>query len=217
MKTTPLSSRKGLNYDRDQDLIAMYNYPRQVQKAIQEIQGIAGMIVYDGVVNEEEISFLSQWLKTHTQLATSYPLADLKSLFEEITKDGVVSPEERKQLFDFLKNIASGTKSSPVVEGIFAAKPRITFKTRQFLFTGEMEFGSREKAVDAVEVRGGIICNSCTQKTHYLIVGNLGSDAYKYGRFGTKIEKALTLQKQKKSEIQIVHEHDFVVAVMKQA
>lgn len=215
MKTSDPSLRKGLNYDRDQDLIAMYNYPKQVQKAIQEIQGIAGMIVYDGQVSEEEVSFLEQWLKKNSHLATKYPLSDLKSLFEEVTKDGVVSLDERRELFNFLQTIATGSRSSPVVDGIFAAKPRITFKTRQFLFTGEMEFGPREKAESAVEVRGGIVCRSCTQKTHYVVVGSLGSDAYKYGRFGTKIERALELQKQKKSDIQIVRERHFVAAVIK--
>jgi hypothetical protein len=46
-------------------------------------------------------------------------------------------------------------------------------------------------------------------------VGNLGSEAYKYNRFGTKIEKAITYQKEKKSRIQIVRERDFVAAVMR--
>jgi NAD-dependent DNA ligase len=215
VKTDNPIARRGLNYDRDQDLIAMYNYPNQVRKAIQEIQGIAGMIVYDGQVTEDEVSFLEQWLKKNGHLATKYPLSDLKSLFEEITKDGVVSPDERRRLFSFVEAIATGTKSSPVVDGIYAAKPRITFKARQFLFTGDMEFGSREKAVNAVEERGGVVANSCTLKTHYLIVGNLGSGAYKYGRFGTKIERALELQKQKKSQIQIVRERDFVAAIVK--
>ena len=214
MKRTSPPSRTGLKYDRDQDLIMMYNFPKQVQKAIQEIQGIAGMIIYDGKVSDEEISFLTQWLQKHEQFATKYPLSDLKSLFNEIMKDGVVSAEERHALFDFLSNIATGTKSSPVVDGIFTKRPHIAFDARMFLFTGEMEFGPRDKAEDAVEERGGIVCRSCTLKTDYLIVGSLGSEAYKYGRFGTKIEKALSMQKERKAEIEIVREKDFVCAVM---
>ena len=214
MKATSPSSRKGLNYDRDQDLIVMYNYPKQVQKAIQEIQGIAGMIVYDGQVGGEEVSFLEQWLKRNKHLATSYPLSDLKNLFEEITKDGLVSDEERQSLFDFLSSVAAGNKRNPVIDGIFTKKPHIAFKSRLFLFTGEMEFGPREKAEDEVRRRGGIVSGSCTLKTDYLVVGSLGSGAYKYSRFGTKIEKALGLRAQKKSGIQIVREGDFVAAIM---
>ena len=58
------------------------------------------------------------------------------------------------------------------------------------------------------------MCSSCTLKTNYLVVGALGSEAYKYGRFGMKIEKALSMNKEKSAEIQIVREKDFVGALM---
>lgn len=208
------TTTKNLSYDRDRDLIAMYNYPKQVQKAIQEIQGISGMIVYDGLISEEEIAFLEEWLETNNYLATKYPLSDLKKLFESITKDGIITKEERDGVFRFLSNIATGTKSNPVIDGIFVKKPRIAFKSKSFLFTGDMEFGPREKAETAVLERGGTLCKSCSLKTNYLVVGNLGSDAYKYGRFGTKIEKALSMQKEKKADIMIIRERDFVEAVV---
>jgi len=210
----PMRGRKKVpDYDKDKDLFYLYNYPLQVQKAIQEVQGVAGIIVYDGEVSDEEVTFLSQWLQKHEGLMTKYPLKELKAIFLEISKDGIVTAAERKKLFQFLSTIASGSKSDPVIDGIFANNPKVAFKNRIFVLTGEMEFGPRERAEEEVRKRGGVVSNSCSLKTNYLVVGNLGSEAYKYSRFGTKIEKALSMREQKKSEIQIVRERDFVGAV----
>ena len=35
-------------------------------------------------------------------------------------------------------------------------------------------------------------------KTSYVVVGSLGSDAYAYGTYGTKVKKAMELQEQGK-------------------
>lgn len=106
----PPRRTKALDYDKDKHLIFLYNYPLQVQKAVQEIQGVAGMIVYDGEVSEEEVVFLSQWLQQHEGLMTKYPLKELKTVFTDISEDGIVTPAERKKLFEFLSNIATGQK-----------------------------------------------------------------------------------------------------------
>lgn len=212
-KRIPLRT-KTLDYDRDKDLIYLYNFPLQVERAIQEVQGVAGMIIYDGEVSDQEIAFLNEWLKQHEGLTTKYPLKELKAIFAKITEDDVVTPEERNRLFEFLQSIAIGSRTNPIVDGIFTDKPKITFKGKIFVLTGEMEFGPREKAEQEIRKRGGVVSNSCTLKTNYLVVGNLGSEAYKYGRFGTKIEKALSIKEQRKSAIQIVRERDFVRAVV---
>jgi NAD-dependent DNA ligase len=209
------SKMKGLDYDRDKDLIQIYNQPLVVSRAIQEIQGAAGVIIFDGKVSDEEIKFLKEWIQKHRPYLTKFPLDKLKTLFEGILADGVVSETERQDLFNFLCTIATGVRNNLAVDGIFSAKPQIEFRGKEFLFTGDMDFGSRSKAEKAVLERGGLLSKSCSKKTHYLVVGNLGSEAYKYGRYGTKIEKALELKKSRKSDIQIVREHNFVEAVMK--
>lgn len=48
------TKEKALNYDKD--LIYLFNHSLQVKRAIQEIQGIAGMIIYDGEISEEEVA-----------------------------------------------------------------------------------------------------------------------------------------------------------------
>jgi hypothetical protein len=200
--------------DKDRELIYAYNYPLIVKKAIQELQGLAGLMIFDGTVSDEEIIFLGDWLKKNKHLLTTFPLSDLDQLFANVVATGEITDEARKKLFVFLDAIASGVKGNSVVDAIFAKKPTVKFNDRLFLFTGDMEFGSRDKAESAVIERGGEISKSCTIKTDYLVVGNLGSEAYKYSRFGTKIEKALQLQREKKSNIQIIRERYFVQSVL---
>jgi NAD-dependent DNA ligase len=208
---------KSLDYDRDKDLIDIFNRPREIARAIQEFQGAAGVIIYDGKISDLEIDFLKQWIQKHKPILIKYPLDELKALLDRILADGVVSEGERRNLFDFLSSVATGVRSNLTVEGIFTLNPRVVFKGKEFLFTGDMDYGPRSKAESAVVERGGLLSNSCTAKTQYLVVGNLGSEAYKYGRYGTKVEKALDLKKSGKSNIQIIRENSFVEAVMKAA
>lgn len=209
------SKPKSLDYDRDQDLISMYNYPLAVKRAIQEMQGAASVIIFDGKVSDDEVEFLKLWLEKYRQYSTKFPLDELAALFAQITQDGVVTQVEREDLFNFLCTVATGVLKNLTVDGIFSMNPKIIFKGKEFLFTGEMDFGPRSKAEKAVTERGGVLSRSCTTKTHYLIVGNLGSEAYKYGRYGTKIERALELRKAGKSEIQIIREESFVEVILK--
>jgi len=94
------------------------------------------MIVYDGEVSDEQLTLLSQWLQKHEELMTKYLLKELKAIFLEISKDGIVTAMERKKLFQFLSSIASGSKSDPIIEGIFADNPRIAFKDRILILIG---------------------------------------------------------------------------------
>ena len=51
-------------------------------------------------------------------------------------------------------------------------------------------------------------------ETDYLVVGSLGSEDYKYSRFGSKIAKAIKYNREKGTNIIIVKEQDFVSAVI---
>lgn len=53
--------------------------------------------------------------------------------------------------------------------------------------------------------QGGIVGKSVTKKTDYLIVGELGSDMWSSGNYGSKVKKAMELQ-EKGSTIVIVKE-----------
>ncbi len=203
-----------MDYEEGKQLIYRYNYPLLVKKSIQELIGIAGMIIYDGKIDDNEISFLTQWLGNNKAFLMNYPLSDLNEIINHILKDGTITEQEKMMLFAFLDSI-SAISPNRVVDNIFTQDCEIIFETRNFTFTGDMAWGERPKAEKAVTDRGGNCLRSCTLKTNYLVVGDLGSEFYKYGRFGSKIETALKYKDKKGTSIQIVRESNFVEAVVK--
>lgn len=71
-------------------------------KRIDELLGIIYGINYDGVINEKEIELLTLWVKenTHTDNDAIKMAVDL---LKDVLEDGVITEEERDQLFEFLK------------------------------------------------------------------------------------------------------------------
>ena len=81
----------------------------------------------------------------------------------------------------------------------------IEFSHHTFCLSGNFVYGDKDKCADEITKRGGLIAAGVTKKLNYLIVGSLGSDQWKHGNFGTKVEKAI----QYRSDgipIKIVHE-----------
>ena len=194
----------------EKQYLFIYNFDKQVDRAIQELIGISGQIIYDGKIDETEIGYLKEWIVRQGPYLTKFPLTELNSIINNILEDNIVTEKERENLFSFLSNISPSFEMNPTVEGIFDLKPKIIFKSRRFLFTGDMLFGPREKAQEIVLDKGGSIEKSCTLKLNYLVVGSMGSEFWKYGRFGTKITKALELNKLGKAKISLIKEQDFV-------
>lgn len=192
-----------------------YNFPKLVKKYIQELQGVSAAVIYDGKIDNYEIDLLKNWLIKNDEYLVQYPLSDLKKLFSDIILDNIITVEERESLLKFLIDISASPNSKPIVEGIFTINPEIIFPNKNYLFTGNLVYGSRSKAQDKVIELGGNCLKSLTLKTNYLVVGSLGSDDYKFSRFGTKIEDALKYNREKGVEINIIKEQDFVGAIIK--
>jgi len=191
-----------------------YNFSLQEKKLIQELQGIASIMIYDGKIDDSEIEFLERWVLANNDYLHEFPLSDLKELFYNITTDGIVDSDERKTLLAFLESIADAPEGNPVVENIFHNDSKITFSNKNFLFTGELEFGSRDLAQSKVNDLGGVCQPRITLTTDYLIVGSLGSEFYKYGRYGSKIEFAIKNNRLKKSDIKIIQEKYFINSII---
>jgi NAD-dependent DNA ligase len=204
-----------MDNERDRELLKRYNAPLLIKKAVQEMQGIAAAVIYDGKVDDKEIELLNLWISVHSNEVSQWPLTELWEILEEITNNGSVSDTGRQILFEFLCKFAAGPKQPNVIEGIFTEGKEVIFKNRIFAFTGKLEFGSRRKAQNAVIERGGLISanDSVTGRTNYLVVGNIGNEMWKYSRFGNKIEKALQL-KELYGTICIIKERSFVSAVV---
>lgn len=205
------------NVDRKtDDLIHRFNRPRLLDKTIQELQGAAAAIIYDGKIDDCEIELLRKWMLENREFITEWPLNELNQIVSAILIDGVITQEERHELLSFLNNFAAGPEKPAIIEGIFDKGMVITFPDNIFMFTGKLCYGSRKKAEMAVIEHGGKLAPSdtVTETVNYLVVGDIGSPDYKFSRFGRKIEKAVLIRKGGAKTPGIVKEKDFMTALI---
>jgi NAD-dependent DNA ligase len=192
--------------------VAVMNH--RTRSAIAEFNGLASAMVYDGGIVDSEIKLLQVWLGRHDELLGAWPLCDISKIVRDASKDGTISQEERMQIFEYLQAFAKSEAQDTSVPAIFDDNPRVEFKGKRYLFTGEMVFGDRDRAERAVMDRHGIVHHGIRLDTDYLVVGDKGSDEWVHGKYGTKIEKAMQYRRDGKSTTQIIRETDFVKAIM---
>lgn len=194
-------------------------YYSDIVADIQRLQSILAGISSDGVITEEELDGLSEWLEEHEHLKTCYPYDEVDSLIISALADRKIDQQEHAgliQFFDEFSSIKSNDslkeKNGYTLTGICAADPIIKFEDSIFCFTGESKSMSRKEFSVVVETRGGLVVNSISRKLNYLVVGAAGNPCWKYACYGMKIEKAVKLRKEG-IPIVIVHENDLLDAV----
>lgn len=207
--------RTQLDIDNDEDLIIRYNAPLIADRAIQEFQGMASVVIYDGVVDDNEMALLSSWAEKYQDFCHQWPLSQLQFLIQKILKDGIVTTDERMELLKFLSSVAASPSGDPAIKSIFSENVNIVFPEKHFLFTGKLQFGTRRKAQNEVDQRNGYCLSSYNpRKLDYLVVGLLGQDAWKFSRFGRKIEACMNDIKSRKTKAVIIKEKEFIKAVI---
>lgn len=203
-----------IDYDRDEALIRHLCADSNARKVAAELQGVAATVVYDGIVTDDELAFLTHWFNSHAAHAHVWPLDELRSMVERVLEDGRVDDDERLELLTFLSAFAASLdRSDPAADSIYDPSPRIRFEERSFSFTGKLMSGPRAAAVAEVEARGGLFHRKPLRATNYVVVGDLGSDCWNTSRYGTKIEAAVQYRKAG-VDLLIVREYDFSRALL---
>lgn len=209
-----------LDYDEEQERILAYNWRRMEKRAIQELQGVAMAVIFDGIVTDDEIELLSGWLNRNSQYREKWPISDFWSLLQHILADGVVTEQERLHLFTFLESITNGPRrvdphsaDESASDGLCDNQPLIIFQKKSFLITGKLKFAKRKEAQAQVAAREGICKKSPVKNLDYLIIGDLGSSAWRTSRFGHKIEVVMDRRSKGEGTI-IASEADFVRALV---
>lgn len=189
---------------------------------MQRLHGLLAGIIADGVVTNEELRGLSEWIVNHEHLKTLWPYDELESLISVVLRDGIIDGEEQKLLQGFFSEFVAllddRTITAPVMldgstlVGVCAMCPEITFEGKAFCFTGASSKLKRNGFQELVERLGGSHAKAPTKSTHYLVVGAEGNPAWAFSCYGRKVEAAVKLRKQGVKLI-IVHELDFHDAV----
>lgn len=183
------------------------------------LQGIFHGILADGILKDIEILELKNWLSENVHLAKLHPFDEVYSIVKTILADGIIEEAERKRLKSFIYNFVELTNkvvdqqiktdiSEIPLNGICAINPEIVFYEKLFCLTGNFEHGEKQFIEELIKVAGGNTKPNFVKGIDYLVVGSLGERSWAYNAYGTKIAKALKLQKDG-GMISIVHENDF--------
>lgn len=195
-------------------------YYNAVTAELQTLQGICHGILADGVIDDDEVFSLKEWLEQNTHLNTYYPYDEIRSLILSIVKDEIIDDDEKLVLkayfnqFINLENeqISKRIKSETIdvnISGLCANNPDIVVDGKTFCITGKLKSGSRPNLEKIISDFGGLYSKNPTKKTDYLIVGDNGNKAWAYACYGRKVEQAIKMRK-KGHTITLIHESDFI-------
>jgi NAD-dependent DNA ligase len=189
----------------------------EIDQSCAELVGIAEGVLGDQSLNDSEINFLNAWLNRHQAIAREWPGDIIQARVKNALADGVITEEERTDLVETLIKLIGGrlddlANAPRVTELAFDDTDDIDFEGTNFCVTGEFVLGPRERCIDEIRNRGGVIRGTVSGTTDYLIVGGMGSDEWKHGSFGTKIQKAIEYRAAGKP-ILIIHEDRWAAAL----
>lgn len=189
-------------------------YINQMNRGLGALLGIATGMLADKQLADAEIRFLHDWLDNNSAISTAWPGDVIHARIKSVLADGRVTEDERSHLVDSLQQLIGGTieeiaATTHVTQLLPYETPAMSFPGSSFCLTGDFVFAPRSVCEQTIVRHGGTVKSSVSKKIQFLLVGGLGSDEWKHGSFGTKIERAMEL-KRGGALIAIVHEDHWV-------
>ena len=83
----------------------------------------------------------------------------------------------------------------------------VTLQGKTCCLTGDFAYGSKKMVEEYIAGKGGSVASSVNRSVDYVVVGSLGSSAWKNNNYGSKVENAMKLREQK-TDIRIIKEQD---------
>jgi hypothetical protein len=183
--------------DADAQPPAAFNASARGERGMSELMGLIRGVLADGEVSEAEAVVLRDWIAANPDVAGEWPANVLARRLHRVFEDGVVDAEERAGLAALLQEFTGGGSG---VEGGFSRssrlpldspQPEIEFEGRVFVLTGSFVYGPRRVCQEAIEDLGGRCERDVTRRTHFLVIGTVGSRDWAESTHGRKIEKAV--------------------------
>lgn len=172
-------------------------------RAVQELQGLLEGIIADGKVAIQELIFLAQWLVDHEDLRGDYLFDRAFTTIGRVVADGKVTQDELDELQVLFSEFVDPVKSQGCHEQLE------TLQGKHIVVTGDFDYGTRNDVNDLLERAGCIIDNGVKKVTNYVVVGSQGSQAWKTGKYGAKIQRAMEYI-DKGIDIKIIEEAEFI-------
>jgi hypothetical protein len=86
-----------------------YTTKATLDKAVNSLLGILEGVSLDGVINPDEITYLSAWLKSHQQYEHRHPFNELLPVISNALIDNELTEEERSNITWLCQNLRSTT------------------------------------------------------------------------------------------------------------
>lgn len=170
------------------------------KQSVGQLIGIAKGLVADRVLNDVEVYFLHNWMTNHNEIAFAWPGDIIFARLKAVLADNVVTEDERTHLIKTLEDLTCEDRellagTATVTQLAFDDVTEVVFSGHMFCLTGDFVYAPREVCERHILERGGITKNGVSKKIHYVVVGSLGSQEWKHGSYGTKIDRAMELKR----------------------
>ena len=133
-----------------------------ITSATQTLTGILNGITADGVINEQEIDFLSKWLDENLFLRKTWLFDEIYFLAKEIAhtkKLDSVHVEKLHKLSSMIASDLGDSDNSALIENIKLDPDEIEIilEGRTFCITGNSLYNTRKEIAQMIENKGGYV------------------------------------------------------------
>jgi len=173
-----------------------------IERSIDEMLGICKGITADSNVSQDEALFLYNWIRANAHVKAEWPVNIILARLQDFLADGVLDKDEKRELFDLLKNTVGGQAAYEEACNLSAMlpldtpPPAIRFNERVFCLTGRFAYGSRRECSEEIINLGGWVHPHITQNVDYLVIGTMCSRDWIHTNYGRKIERAIEYRAQ---------------------
>ena len=174
--------------------------------ALQELQVLLKGIIDDGEVTLDEVNSLRYWIEEHRDLSGHYPFDKAFNALDDVLEDGNITSEELDDLKSIFSEILDPVKCHSCHDDI------ASLLNKHVCLTGEFAYGAKSEVEKLISDAGGIVDKNVKKSTNFVVVGAQGSDVWKAGNYGGKIQKAMEYNA-KGTNIIIVEEVAFIPRV----
>ena len=161
-------------------------------------------IACDNTITLKELQGLIELGRTDILLAESDPrITEVLKYADYAIEDVIISEDESDEICEYISRIVGDAYADtgvglptdrPNLSGTVHKFDDIEFKDNNFVLTGSFSVPKKVFA-KIIEAKGGTISNSVSRKVDYVVSANSGSRDYVLTNSGTKILKAVELQK----------------------
>ncbi|MFT6402394.1 MAG: NAD-dependent DNA ligase [Pseudohongiellaceae bacterium] len=167
-----------------------------------ELLGFLAGVASDGMLNDQEIKALSQWLDRNESIRNSWPASVVVNRLNMVLEDEIITEEEREDLMLTVNQITGHLVDEETIGYGFSTEvwedivDRLEVAGSTFCLTGDFVSGDRNVVDTMLHCLDAKTSSSVNNQVDYLVIGTLASRNWLYTSHGRKIEKALHIKRQ---------------------